>query len=344
MGYRVAVAGATGAVGREMLQTLAERNFPADKVIALASSRSAGREVSYGEDDVLTIGSLDKFDFADADIALFSAGGDTAKEVAPKAGAAGCIVIDNSSAFRMDDDVPLIVPEVNADTVERALLANGGRNIIANPNCSTAQLVVALKPLHDKFGVRRVVVSTYQATSGAGKAAMDELFNQTRGIYVNDPVQPELFTKQIAFNAIPHIDKFLDDGFTKEEWKMTAETKKILDPAIELVAHCVRIPVFIGHSEAVFIETEKPMTEKAVRNLLRESDGITVIDHRANEGYVTPHEAAGEDAVFISRIRKDPTIENGMVFWCVSDNLRKGAALNSVQIAELVAERGLYGR
>ena len=344
MGYRVAVAGATGAVGREMLQTLAERNFPADKVMALASSRSAGREVSYGEDDVLTIGSLDKFDFADADIALFSAGGDTAKEVAPKAGAAGCIVIDNSSAFRMDDDVPLIVPEVNADTVERALPANGGRNIIANPNCSTAQLVVALKPLHDKFGVRRVVVSTYQATSGAGKAAMDELFNQTRGIYVNDLVQPELFTKQIAFNAIPHIDKFLDDGFTKEEWKMTAETKKILDPAIELVAHCVRIPVFIGHSEAVFIETEKPMTEKAVRNLLRESDGITVIDHRADEGYVTPHEAAGEDAVFISRIRKDPTIENGMVFWCVSDNLRKGAALNSVQIAELVAERGLYGR
>ena len=344
MGYRVAVVGATGAVGREMLQTLAERNFPADKVTALASSRSAGRQVSYGEDEVLTIGSLDKFDFADADIALFSAGGDTAKDVAPKAGAAGCIVIDNSSAFRMDDDVPLIVPEVNADTVDQALPANGGRNIIANPNCSTAQLVVALKPLHDKFGVRRVVVSTYQATSGAGKAAMDELFNQTRGIYVNDPVQPELFTKQIAFNAIPHIDKFLDDGFTKEEWKMSAETKKILDPAIELVAHCVRIPVFIGHSEAVFIETEKPMTEKAVRDLLRESDGVTVIDHRADEGYVTPHEAVGEDAVFISRIRKDPTIENGMVFWCVSDNLRKGAALNSVQIAELVAERGLYGR
>ena len=344
MGYRVAVVGATGAVGREMLQTLAERNFPADKVTALASSRSAGREVSYGEDEVLTIGSLDKFDFADADIALFSAGGDTAKDVAPKAGAAGCIVIDNSSAFRMDDDVPLIVPEVNADTVDQALPANGGRNIIANPNCSTAQLVVALKPLHDRFGVRRVVVSTYQATSGAGKAAMDELFNQTRGIYVNDPVQPELFTKQIAFNAIPHIDKFLDDGFTKEEWKMSAETKKILDPAIELVAHCVRIPVFIGHSEAVFIETEKPMTEKAVRDLLRESDGVTVIDHRADEGYVTPHEAAGEDAVFISRIRKDPTIENGMVFWCVSDNLRKGAALNSVQVAELVAERGLYGR
>ena len=344
MGYRVAVVGATGAVGREMLQTLAERNFPADKIYALASSRSAGREVSYGEDEVLTIGALDKFDFADADIALFSAGGETAKTVAPKAGEAGCIVIDNSSAFRMDDDVPLIVPEVNADTVDSALRANNGRNIIANPNCSTAQLVVALKPLHDAFTIRRVVVSTYQATSGAGKAGMDELFNQTRGIYVNDPVQPEHFTKQIAFNAIPHIDVFLDDGFTKEEWKMTAETKKILDPAIELVAHCVRIPVFIGHSEAVFIETEKPMTEDDVRQRLRDADGVTVIDHRANEGYVTPQESAGEDAVFISRIRKDPTVSNGMVFWCVSDNLRKGAALNSVQIAELVAERGLSGR
>ena len=344
MGYRVAVVGATGAVGREMLQTLAERNFPADKIYALASSRSAGREVSYGEDEVLTIGALDKFDFADADIALFSAGGETAKTVAPKAGEAGCIVIDNSSAFRMDDDVPLIVPEVNADTVDSALRANNGRNIIANPNCSTAQLVVALKPLHDAFTIRRVVVSTYQATSGAGKAGMDELFNQTRGIYVNDPVQPEHFTKQIAFNAIPHIDVFLDDGFTKEEWKMTAETKKILDPAIELVAHCVRIPVFIGHSEAVFIETEKPMTEDDVRQRLRDADGVTVIDHRANEGYVTPQESAGEDAVFISRIRKDPTVSNGMVFWCVSDNLRKGAALNSVQLAELVAERGLSGR
>ena len=344
MGYRVAVVGATGAVGREMLQTLAERNFPADKIHALASSRSAGREVSYGEDEVLTISALDKFDFADADIALFSAGGETAKAVAPKAGEAGCIVIDNSSAFRMDDDVPLIVPEVNADTVDSAMRANNGRNIIANPNCSTAQLVVALKPLHDAFTIRRVVVSTYQATSGAGKAGMDELFNQTRGIYVNDLVQPEHFTKQIAFNAIPHIDVFLDDGFTKEEWKMTVETKKILDPAIELVAHCVRIPVFIGHSEAVFIETENPMTENDVRKRLRDADGVTVIDHRANEGYVTPQESAGEDAVFISRIRKDPTVSNGMVFWCVSDNLRKGAALNSVQIAELVAERGLSGR
>ena len=344
MGYRVAVAGATGAVGREMLQTLAERNFPVDKVYALASARSAGREVSFGEDEILTVSALDKFDFGEADIALFSAGGSTAKDVAPRAGEAGCIVIDNSSAFRREEDVPLIVPEVNPDTVEAALPGNGGRNIIANPNCSTAQLVVALKPLHDAFTVRRVVVSTYQSVSGAGKSGMDELFNQTRGIYVNEPARPEQFTKQIAFNAIPHIDVFMDDGFTKEEWKMTAETKKIVDPSIELVAHCVRIPVFISHSEAVFIETEKPMTEAGVRDLLREAPGITVIDHRADEGYVTPHEAAGEDAVFISRIRKDPSVENGMVFWCVSDNLRKGAALNSVQIAELVAERGLSGR
>ncbi len=344
MGYRVAVAGATGAVGREMLQTLAERNFPADKIYALASSKSAGREISYGEDVTLTVESLDKFDFAMADIALFSAGSDAAKKFGPKAGVAGCIVIDNSSAFRMDEDVPLIVPEVNPAVIDSALIRNNGRNIIANPNCSTAQLVVALKPLHDAFSVRRVVVSTYQAVSGAGRPAMDELFNQTRGIFVNDSVQPEIFTKQIAFNAVPHIDVFMDDGFTKEEWKMSAETKKILDPAIELVAHCVRIPVFVGHSEAVFIETEKPMTESAVRKLLENAPGIVVVDHRANEGYVTPHEAAGEDAVYISRIRKDPTVPNGMVFWCVSDNLRKGAALNSVQIAELLAARGLTGR
>jgi aspartate-semialdehyde dehydrogenase len=344
MGYRVAVIGATGAVGREMLQTLSERHFPADEIYALASAKSAGREVSYGEDRTLSITSLEKFDFADADIALFSAGSDIAKAFAPKAGMAGCIVIDNSSAFRMDDDVPLIVPEVNADKVEACLIKNNGRNIIANPNCSTSQLVVALKPIHDAFSVRRVVVSTYQAVSGAGKPAMDELFNQTRGIFVNDVVQPEIFPKQIAFNAIPHIDVFLDDGFTKEEWKMSAETKKILDPAIELVAHCVRIPVFVGHSEAVFIETEKPMTERGVRALLENADGIIVVDHRANEGYVTPHEVAGEDAVYISRIRKDPTVSNGMVFWCVSDNLRKGAALNSVQIAELLAERNIKGR
>ena len=287
---------------------------------------------------------MDSFDFSTADIALFSAGGETAKTFGLKAGDAGCIVIDNSSAFRMDDNVPLIVPEVNPNTVADMLKQNGGRNIIANPNCSTAQLVVALKPLHDTYKVRRVVVSTYQATSGAGRPAMDELFNQTKGIFVNDEVRPELFTKQIAFNAIPHIDVFMDDGFTKEEWKMAVETKKILDPEIELVAHCVRIPVFIGHSEAVFIETEKPVDENEARSLLREAEGVSVIDHRANEGYVTPVEAAGEDAVYISRLRKDPSIQNGLVFWCVSDNLRKGAALNSVQIAELVAEKGLSGR
>ena len=344
MGYRVAVVGATGAVGREMLQTLAERNFPADTIYALASTKSVGKEVSYGDDQILKIEALDKFDFSTADIALFSAGGDTAKAFAPKATAAGCVVIDNSSAFRMDDDVPLIVPEVNPETIDGCLIKNNGRNIIANPNCSTAQLVVALKPLHDAFSVKRVVVSTYQAVSGAGRPAMDELFNQTKGIFVNDSVQPEIFTKQIAFNAIPHIDVFLDDGFTKEEWKMSAETKKILDPAIELVAHCVRIPVFVGHSEAVFIETDKPISEKAVRLLLENAPGVIVVDHRANEGYVTPHEAAGEDAVYISRIRQDPTVRNGVVFWCVSDNLRKGAALNSVQIAELFAERKLSGR
>ena len=344
MSYNVAVVGATGAVGREMLQTLAERKFPAAKVYALASSKSAGRELSYGEDDVIRVQALDSFDFSTADIALFSAGGETAKTFGSKAGDAGCIVIDNSSAFRMDDNVPLIVPEVNPNTVADMLKQNGGRNIIANPNCSTAQLVVALKPLHDTYKVRRVVVSTYQATSGAGRPAMDELFNQTKGIFVNDEVRPELFTKQIAFNAIPHIDVFMDDGFTKEEWKMAVETKKILDPEIELVAHCVRIPVFIGHSEAVFVETERPVDENEARSLLREAEGVSVVDHRANEGYVTPVEAAGEDSVYISRLRKDPSIENGLVFWCVSDNLRKGAALNSVQIAELVAEKGLSGR
>ena len=344
MGLRVAVAGATGAVGREMLRTLAERHFPAEKIFALASSSSVGKEISYGDDETLSVMALDKFDFTQADIALFSAGGDMSKKFAPIAGAAGCIVIDNSSAFRMDEDVPLIVPEVNPETVHHCLQKNGGRNIIANPNCSTAQLVVALKPLHDSFTVKRVIVSTYQATSGAGAAGMDELFNQTKGIFVHDEIKPEKFTKQIAFNAIPHIDVFMDDGFTKEEWKMTVETKKILDPNIELAAHCVRIPVFIGHSEAVFIETEKPIDENEARNLLREAEGVSVIDHRANEGYVTPVEAAGEDAVYISRIRRDPTIQNGLAFWCVSDNLRKGAALNSVQIAELVAKEGLSGR
>lgn len=343
MKYNIAVVGATGAVGREMLRTLAERNFPADKVYALASTRSVGREVSYGDDAVLKVEALESFDFSNAHIALFSAGGDTSKAYADKAGQAGCIVIDNSSAFRMEDDVPLIVPEVNAQATDGCLVKNGGRNIIANPNCSTAQLVVALKPLHDEYGVKRVICSTYQATSGAGQAGMDELFNQTKGIFVNDEQTPEKFTKQIAFNVIPHIDVFMDDGFTKEEWKMRAETKKIMDESIEVIAHAVRVPVFVGHSEAVFVETEKSFEIGEVRNQMREQDGLSVIDHRANEGYVTPVEAAGEDAVFISRLRRDPSVENGMVFWCVSDNLRKGAALNSVQIAETVVERGLIG-
>jgi len=341
MGYNIAVAGATGAVGREMLQTLAERNFPADKVYALASKGSVGREISYGEDQDLTVEALDSFDFSKVDIALFSAGGAISKEYAPKAGAAGAIVIDNSSAFRMEDDIPLIVPEVNGHVLEAYLKDQDRRNIIANPNCSTAQMVVALKPLHDEFGIKRVVVSTYQAVSGAGKNGMDELFNQTRGVYVNEPARPEQFTKEIAFNAIPHIDVFLDNGFTKEEWKMTEETKKILDPAIDVVAHCVRIPVFIGHSEAVFIECEKPMNEDRARKVLDAADGVVVIDHRADEGYVTPKECAGEDPVYVSRMRQDHTVESGLVFWCVADNLRKGAALNSVQIAEELIKRGL---
>ena len=340
MGYKVAVVGATGAVGREMLQTLSERKFPADEVFALASEKSAGKEISYGEDGVIKVTSLDKFDFSNADIALFSAGGELSKAYAPRAGQEGCLVIDNSSAFRMDPNVPLIVPEVNPDTLKQAKPENKGKNIIANPNCSTAQLVVALKPIHDVFTIKRVVVSTYQATSGAGSLGMEELFNQTKGIFVNDTVTPEVFTKQIAFNAIPHIDVFMDDGFTKEEWKMQVETAKILDPNIKLVAHCVRIPVFIGHSEAVFIETEKSFEEKQIKELLRNAEGLAVIDMRSDEGYVTPVECAGDDLVFVSRIRKDITVENGLVFWCVSDNLRKGAALNSVQIAELaVAEK-----
>ena len=341
MGYNIAVAGATGAVGREMLQTLAERDFPADKVYALASKGSVGREISYGEDRDLTVEALEDFDFSKVDIALFSAGGAISKEFAPKAGAAGAVVIDNSSAFRMEDDIPLIVPEVNGDVIDNFLKDASRRNIIANPNCSTAQMVVALKPLHEEFGIKRVVVSTYQAVSGAGKGGMDELFNQTRGVYVNEAATPEQFTKEIAFNAIPHIDVFLDNGFTKEEWKMTAETKKILDPAIDVVAHCVRIPVFIGHSEAVFIECEKPMDEARARKALDAAEGVVVVDHRVDEGYVTPKECAGEDPVYISRLRQDPSVESGLVFWCVADNLRKGAALNSVQIAEELVKRGL---
>jgi aspartate-semialdehyde dehydrogenase len=324
-----------------MIKTLAEREFPVDKVFALASKNSVGKEISYGEDDILTVQSVDAFDFANADIALFSAGSELAKQLGPKAGAAGCVVIDNSSAFRMDEDVPLIVPEVNGHVLEPFFKDQDRRNIIANPNCSTAQLVVALKPLHEAYGIKRVVVSTYQAVSGAGSPAMDELFEQTRGVYVNDFKKPQNFTKEIAFNVIPHIDMFMDDGFTKEEWKMEVETKKILDPAIEVVAHCVRVPVFIGHSEAVFIECEKPLDEDAARDILREAEGVAVIDHRVDEGYVTPKEAAGEDAVYISRLRRDKTVDHGLVFWCVSDNLRKGAALNSVQIAEECVRRGL---
>ena len=339
MAYNVAVVGATGAVGREMLQTLFERKFPIKNIYALASKSSIGKEVSYGDDKILKIKSVDDFNFEDVDIALFSAGSNIAKKFGLIAGKKGCIVIDNSSCFRMDDQVPLIVPEVNPEAINNF----NKKNIIANPNCSTIQLVVALKPIHEKFEISRVVVSTYQAVSGAGKPAMDELFNQTKGVFVHDQAKPEQFTKKIAFNVIPHIDIFMDDGFTKEEWKMKVETKKILDPNINLVAHCVRVPVFIGHSEAVFVECKKDIDEKQVRNLLREANGITVIDHRADEGYVTPVEVAGEDDVYISRIRKDPSVKNGIAFWCVADNLRKGAALNTVQIAELLASKNLKG-
>ena len=333
MGYKVAVVGATGNVGREMLQTLSEREFPADEVVALASSASIGKEVSFGEEKILKVANLEHYDFEGTDIALFSAGSAVADMQAPRAAAAGCIVIDNSSRFRMDEDVPLVVPEVNPE----ALAGCRERNIIANPNCSTIQMVVALKPLHDIATIRRVVVATYQSVSGAGKAAMDELFNQTRGIFVNDPVVREHFTKQIAFNVIPHIDVFMEDGSTKEEWKMRVETKKILDPAIEVQATCVRVPVFIGHGEAVNVEFESPLSEDEAREALSAAPGVVVVDHREDEGYVTPEECAGEDAVYVSRIRTDDTVEFGLSMWVVSDNLRKGAALNTVQIAEELA-------
>ncbi len=330
MGYKVAVVGATGNVGREILTTLSERNFPVDEVVALASARSSGREISFGEDDILKVQDLATYDFAGTDIALFSPGASVSAKFVPKATAAGTIVIDNTSQFRMDPDVPLIVPEVNGHAISQY----GKRNIIANPNCSTIQLVVALKPLHDAFNIERVVVSTYQSVSGGGRDPMDELYNQTRGVFVNDPIKAEQFTKQIAFNVIPHIDIFMDDGATKEEWKMSVETKKILDPAIKLIATCVRVPVFISHGEAVHIEFSNQVSHQEARELLREAPGISVIDHRADEGYVTPAEAAGEDMVYISRIREDATVENGLAMWIVSDNLRKGAALNAVQIAE----------
>ncbi len=339
MGFRVAVVGATGAVGRELLKTLAERDFPVTDIAALASGRSAGQEVSFGPDRVLKVQGLDQFDFTGWNIGLFSPGADVSAVHAPRAAAAGCMVIDNTSHFRMDADVPLVVPEVNPEALRQA-----PRRIIANPNCSTIQMVVALKPLHDAFGIKRVVVSTYQSVSGAGKEGMDELFTHTKGSFVNDPASPEQFTKEIAFNCIPHIDKFMDDGSTKEEWKMVEETKKILGPAIRVFATCVRVPVFIGHAESITVEFEQPVTAGEARAILREAPGVTVLDVREDGGYITPAECVGEDAVFVSRIRRDPTVENGLGFWCAADNLRKGAALNAVQIAEvLTTSQGLIG-
>ncbi len=336
MSYNVAVVGATGNVGREMLNILDEREFPVKEIFAIASRRSAGVQVSFG-DRTLKCQDLATFDFSKCDFALMSAGGEVSKEWSPKIGRTGCIVIDNSSAWRMDMDVPLIVPEVNAD----AVIGFKKKNIIANPNCSTAQLVVALKPLHDAATIKRVVVATYQSVSGAGKEAMDELWNQTKGIFVTDTPAPEHFPKQIAFNVIPHIDKFMEDGSTREEWKMMAETKKILDPKIKLTATCVRVPVFVGHSEAVNIEFERPISAQEARALLREAPGLLVVDKHEDGGYITPVECVGDFATYVSRIREDPTVENGLSMWIVSDNLRKGAALNTVQIAETLINRGM---
>jgi aspartate-semialdehyde dehydrogenase len=338
MGYRIAVVGATGNVGREMLNILAERQFPLDEVAAVASARSTGNIIDFGDSgEELKVKNLEHFDFTGWDMALFAAGGEISKAHAPRAAQSGCTVIDNSSYFRMDPDVPLIVPEVNSE----AIAGYRARNIIANPNCSTAQLVVALKPLHDVAKIKRVVVATYQSVSGAGKAGMDELFEQSRNIFVGDSVEPVKFTKQIAFNVIPHIDSFLDDGSTKEEWKMVVETKKILDPKIKVTATCVRVPVFVGHSEAVNIEFEREISADEARDILREAPGIMVVDKREAGGYVTPVEAVGEYATYVSRIREDSTVENGLSLWCVSDNLRKGAALNAVQIAELLGRKHL---
>ena len=337
MGYKVVVAGATGNVGREMLNILAERQFPADEVVALASRRSLGTEVSYG-DKTLKTKDIEGFDFTGCDIALFAIGSEPTKKYAPIAASQGCVVIDNSSLYRYDPDVPLIVSEVNPDAVE----GYGKKNIIANPNCSTAQMVVALKPLHDRARIKRVVVSTYQSVSGAGKEGMDELWSQTKGMYVpGQEVEPKKFQRQIAFNVIPQIDVFMEDGQTKEEWKMVAETKKILDPSIKVTATCVRVPVFVGHSESINIEFEDFLDEDEARDILREAPGVLVIDKREPGGYVTPIESAGEDATYVSRIRQDQTLENGLNLWCVSDNLRKGAALNAVQIAELLGNRCL---
>jgi aspartate-semialdehyde dehydrogenase len=336
MGYKVAVVGATGNVGREMLAILAEREFPADEVVALASRKSQGVECSFG-DKTLKVKALDHYDFSDVDICLMSAGGSVSKEWSPKIAAQGAVVIDNSSAWRTDPDVPLVVPEVNA----AALDGFAKKNIIANPNCSTAQLVVALKPLHDAATIKRVVVATYQSVSGAGKDAMDELFSQTKSVFTVDEIEAKKFPKRIAFNLIPQIDVFMEDGYTKEEWKMVVETKKILDPKIKLTATCVRVPVFVGHSEAVDIEFEKPISADEAREILRKAPGCLVIDKREPGGYVTPYECVGEDATYISRIREDGTVENGLQMWVVSDNLRKGAALNAVQIAEAMINRKL---
>jgi len=338
MGYRVVVVGATGNVGREMLNILAERSFPIDEIAAVASPRSTGTEIEFGETgQMLKVKNIEHFDFTGWDIALFAAGSGPTKTYAPKAASQGCVVIDNSSLYRMDPDVPLIVPEVNPEAID----GYKARNIIANPNCSTAQMVVALKPLHDKAKITRVVVATYQSVSGAGKEGMDELFEQSRAIFVGDSVEPKKFTKQIAFNVIPHIDVFLDDGYTKEEWKMVAETKKILDPKIKLTATCVRVPVFVGHSEALNIEFENEITATEAQDILREAPGVMLVDKREDGGYVTPVECVGDYATYVSRVREDITVENGLALWCVSDNLRKGAALNAVQIAELLGRRHL---
>ncbi len=338
MGYRVVVVGATGNVGREMLNVLAEREFPIEELAAVASSRSNGDEIEFGETGkMLKVRNVEHFDFAGWDIALFSAGSDVSKVYAPKAAAAGCVVIDNSSLYRMDPDVPLVVPEVNPDAID----GYKAKNIIANPNCSTAQMVVALKPLHDAAKIKRVVVATYQSVSGAGKQGMDELFEQSRNIFVGDSSEPVKFTKQIAFNVIPHIDSFLDDGSTKEEWKMVVETKKIIDPKIKVTATCVRVPVFVGHSEAINLEFENEISAEQAQEILREAPGVMLVDKREDGGYVTPVECVGDGATFVSRVREDPTVENGLSLWCVSDNLRKGAALNAVQIAELLGRRHL---
>src|SRR3954463_7346772 len=338
MGYRVAVVGATGNVGREILNVLAERQFPLDEVAAVASASSTGDEIDFGDSgETLRVRNLEHFDFSGWDIALFAAGSEVSKIYVPKAAQAGCTVIDNSSLYRMDPDVPLIVPEVNSE----AIAGYRKKNIIANPNCSTAQMVVALKPLHDAATIKRVVVATYQSVSGAGKAGMDELFEQSRNIFVGDQAEARKFTKQIAFNVIPHIDSFLEDGSTKEEWKMVVETKKILDPKIKVTATCVRVPVFVGHSEAINIEFEDEISAAKAKSILREAPGIMLIDKHEDGGYVTPIECVGEYATYISRVREDSTVDNGLSLWCVSDNLRKGAALNAVQIAELLGRRHL---